>query len=244
MVYSNFHSLVYKKVSIDQWKICILQQLCIINFSQKAELCKGLLNRMNRSWSFRDIGWDFNGLNGRESVFKSEGSWREWSTRWVSIVGNQYFVVQLGIIMIPMVLFDDLWYGCSYKTKRWKCIFLSFPTEIRCYAMRVWHPRDIFVYLLIEMGGKQINLGVKLKLVTQNFNDLWESIHSVLSLKILDTFSLIVFSTPRMWEEIQKPLFCVNSHIRFAISLQRTESMPLILLIYVQRYYQLRCWHV
>ena len=26
MVYNNLHSLVYKKVSICQWKICILQQ--------------------------------------------------------------------------------------------------------------------------------------------------------------------------------------------------------------------------
>ena len=64
-------------------------------------------------------------------------------------------------------------------------------------------------------------------------NNLWESIHSVLSLKTLDILSAIVFSTPGMWlEEIQKSLFCANSHIRFAISLQITECMPPILLMY------------
>ena len=49
---------------------------------------------------------------------------------------------------------------------------MSFPTEIKsihCNAVWVWHPRDIFVYLFIEMGGKQINLWAKLKLVTQDF---------------------------------------------------------------------------
>ena len=64
-------------------------------------------------------------------------------------------------------------------------------------------------------------------------NNLWESIHSVLSLKTLDILSAIVFSTPGMWlEEIQKFLFCANSHIRFAISLQITECMPPMLLMY------------
>ena len=49
---------------------------------------------------------------------------------------------------------------------------LSFPTEIKsihCNAVWVGHPRDIFVYLFLEMGGKQINLWAKLKLITQNF---------------------------------------------------------------------------
>ena len=42
-----------------------------------------------------------------------------------------------------------------------------------------------------------------------------------------------MFSTPEIWfEEIQKSLCCANSHIRFAISLQITECMPLILLMY------------
>ena len=42
-----------------------------------------------------------------------------------------------------------------------------------------------------------------------------------------------MLSTPEMWfEEIQKSLCCANSHIRFAISLQITECMPLILLMY------------
>ena len=34
------------------------------------------------------------------------------------------------------------------------------------------------------------------------------------------------------FEEIQKPLFCANSHMSFAISLQRTECMPPIFLMY------------
>ena len=55
----------------------------------------------------------------------------------------------------------------------------------------------------------------------------------MLPLKTLDILSAIVFSTPGMWlEEIQKSLFFANSHIRFAISLQLTECMPPILLMY------------
>ena len=54
----------------------------------------------------------------------------------------------------------------------------------------------------------------------------------MLSLKTLDILSAIVFSAPGMWlEEIQKPQFCANSHLRFAISLQITECMPPILCI-------------
>ena len=34
------------------------------------------------------------------------------------------------------------------------------------------------------------------------------------------------------FEEIQKLLFCANSHMSFAISLQRTECMPPIFLMY------------
>ena len=55
----------------------------------------------------------------------------------------------------------------------------------------------------------------------------------MLSLKTLDIFSAVVFSTIGMWlKEIQKPLFCANSHTRFAILLQRTECMPPLLLMY------------
>ena len=65
---------------------------------------------------------------------------------------------------------DEFQYGCFHKTKMWKCIyFMRFPTEIKsthCNAIWVWHPRDIFVYLNIETSGTQINLWIKLKLVT------------------------------------------------------------------------------
>ena len=71
------------------------------------------------------------------------------------------------------VVSDKFLYGCSYKTKRGKCIyFMSFPTEtkrIHCNAIWVWYPRDIFVYLFVETNGKHIDLWIKLKPVTQNF---------------------------------------------------------------------------
>ena len=71
------------------------------------------------------------------------------------------------------VVSDKFRYGCSCKTKRGKCIyFMSFPTEIKsihCNAIWVWHPKDIFVYLFVETGGKQIDLWIKLKPVTKNF---------------------------------------------------------------------------
>ena len=57
-----------------------------------------------KSWSFRDSGWDFDGLSRREGVFKPEGSWMAWSIRWASIFGNQYCAAHLSIIRIPMVL--------------------------------------------------------------------------------------------------------------------------------------------
>ena len=68
---------------------------------------------------------------------------------------------------------DNFRYGRSYKTKRWKHIyFMSFPIEyksIYCNEVWVWHPKDIFFYLFVEMGGKQIDLWNKLKLATRNF---------------------------------------------------------------------------
>ena len=112
--------------------------------------------------------------------------------------------------------------------------FMSFPTEIKsihCNAIWVWHPGVIFVYLFVETGGKQVDLSTKLKLDTQNFKQfVGEHPFCVVTEDIL---SAIVFSTSGMWlEEIRKPLFCANSLIRFAISLQRAECMPPILLMY------------
>ena len=77
----------------------------LFNFSWKAELCKGLPNTMTaKSWSFGDSGRGFDGLYGKESIFKPIWSWRRWCTKWESIVGNQYRIVQLGIIIILIVL--------------------------------------------------------------------------------------------------------------------------------------------
>ena len=57
---------------------------------------------------------------------------------------------------------DEFRYGC--KTTRWKRIYFTrFQTEIKsihCNAIWAWHLREIFVYLLIETSGKQINLWV------------------------------------------------------------------------------------
>ena len=64
-----------------------------------------------------------------------------------------------------------------------------------------WHPRDMFFYLLVETGGKQIDLWSKPEAVTQNFKQFVDSIHSVLSLKTLDILSANMFSTPGMWFE-------------------------------------------
>ena len=65
---------------------------------------------------------------------------------------------------------DKFRYGCSYKAKRWKCIyFMSFQTEIKsicCNTIWVWHLRNIFIYLFVETVGKQIDLRIKLKPVT------------------------------------------------------------------------------
>ena len=71
--------------------------------------------------------------------------------------------------------------------------------------MQYWSGiQETVVYLFVEMGGKQINLWAKLKLVTQNFKQ-YVGVHDILS---------AIFSTPGMWlEEIQKPLFCANSHM-------------------------------
>ena len=86
---------------------------------------------------------------------------------------------------------------------------------------------------LLRRVANRSTCGLNWNLSHRILNNLWESIHSVLSLKTLDILSAIVFPTPGMWlEEIQKSLFCANSHIRFAISLQITECMPPILLMY------------
>ena len=136
------------------------------NFSRKTELCKGLPDRVTaKSWSFRDSEWAFDGLNRGESVFKPEGSW----------MGVVY---QMDEHCWKPVLccFHKFRYGCSYKIKRGKCIYLmSFTTEIKsihCNAIWVWHARDIFVYMFAEKGDKQIDLWIKLKPVTQYFKQL------------------------------------------------------------------------
>ena len=86
---------------------------------------------------------------------------------------------------------------------------------------------------LLRWVANRSTCGLNWNLSYKILNNLWESIHSVLSLKTLDILSVIVFSTPAMWlEEIQKPLFCANSHIYFAISLQIRECMRPILLMY------------
>ena len=92
--------------------------------------------------------------------------------------------------------------------------------------------QETFVYLFFETGDKQIDLWIKLKPVTQNFKQFVGE-HPFCVVTEDSRHFAIVFSTPGMWlEEIQKSLFCANSHIRFAISLQITECMPPILLMY------------
>ena len=86
---------------------------------------------------------------------------------------------------------------------------------------------------LLRRVANRSTCGLNWNLSHRILSNLWESIHSVLSLKTLDILSGIGFSTLGMWlEEIQKSLFCANSHIRFAMSLQITECMPPMLLMY------------
>ena len=139
--------------------------------------------------------------------------------------------------MIPIVLsltsFDM---AAPTRLKGGNAYIMSFPTEIKsihCNAIWVWHPGYIFVYLFIEAGGKQINLWAKLKLVTQDFKQFVGEHPFCAVIKNPRHFVCHFLYTRTVWlAEIQKPLFCANSHIRFAISLQRTECMPPILLIY------------
>ena len=89
------------------------------------------------------------------------------------------------------------------------------------------------ICLLRRVANLWSTCGVNWNLSLKILNNLWESIHSLLSLKTLNILSAIILSAAGiMLEELQKPLFCANSHICFAISLQRTECMPPILLIY------------
>ena len=85
---------------------------------------------------------------------------------------------------------------------------MKLLTEIKSIqynAIWVWTPRGIFNYLPIETSGKQINLWVKLKLVTQTFTQFVGKLP--LSTVIQDPRHFVynlVFS-PIMWlEEIQK----------------------------------------
>ena len=120
----------------------------LFSFSRWAEPCKELPNRMTtKSWSFGGSGWAFDGLNVRESVFKPEGSWMEWSTRWASIVGNQCCVVHLGIIMIPLLLaLMSFNMAASTRLNGGNAYFTRSPTDIKsihCIAVWVWHRRHI-----------------------------------------------------------------------------------------------------
>ena len=198
-----------------------------LNFSRKTELCKGMPYRMTaKNWSFGDCGWAFDSLDGRESVFKPEGNWVGWSIRWASIVGNQCCVVH------------SFRYGCSYKTKRGKYIYLwVFQLKLKAFTAIQYGFGIQETYLSICLLRRVANLwstcGVNWNLSLKILNNLWESIHSLLSLKTLNILTAIILSAAGiMLEELQKPLFCANSHICFAISLQRTECMPPILLIY------------
>ena len=190
------------------------------NFSRKTELCKGLPDRMTaKRWSFGDSGWAFDGLNDRENVFKLEGNWMGWSVRWASIVGNQYCVVHLGIIMITMVLslisFDM---AATTRLKRGNAYILwAFQLKLKAFTAMQYGPGIQETYLsicLLRLVANRSTCGWNWNLSHRILNSLWDSIHFVLSLKTLDILSAIVFSTPGMWfEEIQKSLFCANSHI-------------------------------
>ena len=236
MVYNNLNSSYAKKFPSQNERFVFWCSFrfsgCkddLLNFSRKTELCKVLPDRMTaKSWSFGDSGWALDGLNGRGSAFKPEGRWMGWSIRWASIVGNQYCVGHLGIIIIPMVL--------SLISSD-----MAAPARLKggnAYILRVFQLKlkAFTAYLticLLRRVANRLTGGLNWNLWHKTLNNLWESIHSVLSLKTIDILSVIVFSTIGMWlEEIQKSLFCANSHMRFAISLQITECMPPTLLMY------------
>ena len=136
------------------------------------------------------------------------------------------------------VVSDELRYDCSYKTKRWKWnILWVFQLKLKAFTAMQYGSGIQKTYLsicLLRRVANKSTCGLNWNLSQRILNNLWESIYSdVLPLKTLDILSAIVFSTPGMWlEEIQKSLFFANSHIRFAISLQLTECMPPILLMY------------
>ena len=131
---------------------------------------------------------------------------------------------------------DRFRYGCSYKTKKGKCILWVFQLKLKEFIAMQYGSDIQETYLsicLLRWVANRSTCGLNWNLSHKILNNLWESIHSVLSLKTLDILSAIVFSTPEMWlEEIQKLLLCANSHVCFAISLQITECMPTILLMY------------
>ena len=182
------------------------------------------------------IGWllkDKDSETVGELLTRSMG----WSIRWESIVGNQYCVVHLGIIMISMVLslisFDmaalaRLKVGNAY-------ILWVFLLKLKAFTAMQYGSGIQETYLsicLLRRVANSSTCGLNWNLSHKILNNLWESILSVLSLNTLEIVSAIVFSAPGMEpEEIQKPLFSANCHIRFAI-LQITECMPPILLMY------------
>ena len=205
------------------------------NFSRKTKLCKSLHNRMTaKSWSFGDSEWAFDDFSDRKSISKSEGSWIGWSIRWTSIVGNQYCVVHLGIIMIPMVL-SLISFNMAAPTRLKEgnaYILWVFQLKLKAFTAMQYGSGIKETYLsicLLKRVSNRSTCGLKWNLSHRILHNFWESIYSVLPLKTRD----IVFSAPGMGlEEIEKSLFCANSHIHFAISLQMTECMPPILLMY------------
>ena len=175
--------------------------VAIFNFSRKTKLCKGLPDRMTaKSWSFGDSGWAFDGLNSKERVFKPEGSWMGWSIRWASIAGNQYCVVHLIIIMIPMVLSLISFDMAPTRVKGGNAnILWVFQLKLKAFTAIQHGPSIQQTYLSICLLRQVVNrstCGLNWNLSHKILNNLWKSIHSVLSLKILHILSAIVFSTP------------------------------------------------
>ena len=138
------------------------------------------------------------------------------------------------------VVSDEFRYGCSYKAKRGKCIyFRSFLTKIKsihCNAICIWNARDIFVYQFVETGGKQIDLWIKLKPVTQNFKQFVGEHPFCVAIEDSRHFvcHCVLYTRNVAWRNPNpiQSLFCADSHISFAISLQITECMPPTLLMY------------
>ena len=177
------------------------------NFSQKTEPCKGLPDRITaKSWSFGNSGWPFDSLNGRESTFKPKGNWMGWSTRWASIVGNQYCVFHLGIIKIPMALplmIFDMAVLTRLKGGNVYILWI-FQLKLKAFTAMQYGSGVQQTYLsscLLRPVANRSTCGLNWNLSLKILNNLWESINSVLLLKTLDILSSILFPTPGTWLE-------------------------------------------